>query len=89
MIEANYDLPVNLGNPKEFTMLELAQKVKTMTASKSQIVYQTLPMDDPRQRLPDITRAEAYLGWSPTVELTEGLKSTVDYFTNLRRRNHE
>ena len=89
LMESSYELPVNLGNPKEFTMLELAEKVKRMTGGKSQIVYQPLPADDPRQRLPDITRAEAFLGWSPTVALTDGLKPTIDYFTNLRRSYYE
>jgi UDP-glucuronate decarboxylase len=72
--------PVNLGNPHEFTILSLAEKVKAMTGSKSAIVFKDLPQDDPIQRKPDIGRAKKYLAWTPGVELEEGLKQTVAYF---------
>lgn len=72
--------PVNLGNPIEFTVRELAEQIVTMTGSSSKIVYKTLPIDDPRQRRPDITVAKRELGWEPSVALTDGLKSTVSYF---------
>ncbi|MGM4983974.1 MULTISPECIES: UDP-glucuronic acid decarboxylase family protein [Rhizobium] len=72
--------PVNLGNPVEFTVRELAEQIVTMTGSSSKIVYKTLPIDDPRQRRPDITVAKRELGWEPSVALTDGLKSTVSYF---------
>jgi len=73
--------PVNVGNPGEFTMLELAGKVLELTGSKSKIVHRPLPADDPRQRRPDITLAREKLGgWSPAVTLDEGLRKTVDYF---------
>lgn len=75
--------PVNLGNPGEFTVRELAQTVKEMTRSSSPIVYLPLPEDDPKVRRPDITRARARLGWSPKVELEDGLSSTVEYFRKI------
>lgn len=72
--------PVNLGNPGEFTVRDLAEKIVDMTGSSSKIVYHPLPVDDPRQRRPDITVAKRELGWEPTVALAEGLKSTIAYF---------
>ena len=75
--------PVNLGNPHEFTMLELAEKVLKLTGSKAKITHQPLPADDPKQRRPDIARAAKQLGWAPKVELAEGLRHTIDYFRNL------
>lgn len=74
------DSPVNLGNPVEFTMLELAEKVIRITGSTSRIVFEPLPADDPRQRKPDISLAREYLGWLPNVELDSGIKLTADYF---------
>ncbi|TSC82813.1 MAG: dTDP-glucose 4,6-dehydratase [Parcubacteria group bacterium Gr01-1014_19] len=75
--------PVNLGNPGEFTMKELAEKVIALTGSKSKIIYKPLPEDDPRQRKPDISLAKAKLGWEPKIVLEEGLKDTIAYFRNL------
>jgi len=75
--------PINLGNPGEFTMMELAQKVIELTGSASQIVQQPLPLDDPKQRRPDITKASSKLGWTPTIPLEEGLVKTIDYFRNI------
>ena len=72
--------PVNVGNPGEFTMLELAQAVLEQTSSKSKIVYQPLPGDDPKMRRPDISLAKKALGWEPKVELREGLQKTIEYF---------
>ena len=72
--------PVNLGSPGEITMLELAQRVIKLTASKSQIVYQPLPEDDPRQRQPDISLAKKKLGWEPKTKLEDGLRKTIEYF---------
>jgi UDP-glucuronate decarboxylase len=72
--------PVNIGNPGEFTVRQLAEQVVAMTGSSSKIVYRPLPIDDPQQRKPDITMAERGLGWTPTVALTEGLKATITYF---------
>lgn len=76
------DDPVNLGNPGEFTILELAEIVLEMTGSSSKLVFHELPIDDPRQRCPDITRAKALLGWSPRVPLRDGLAPTIAYFKN-------
>ncbi|MEZ5997552.1 MAG: UDP-glucuronic acid decarboxylase family protein [Hyphomonas sp.] len=72
--------PVNLGNPGEFSMLELANKVIEMTGSSSKIVHKPLPQDDPRKRQPDIRRAREALGWEPSVKLEEGLRPTIEYF---------
>ena len=72
--------PMNIGNPGEFTILELAQKVIELTGSKSQIVYRPMPEDDPKQRKPDITQAKAVLGWEPKIQLEAGLKKTIEYF---------
>lgn len=74
--------PINLGNPTEFTILELAEKVIAFTGSSSHIVHKPLPQDDPKQRKPDITLAQKTLKWEPTVELDEGLKKTIEYFKN-------
>ncbi|MFT5487561.1 MAG: UDP-glucuronate decarboxylase [Paracoccaceae bacterium] len=75
--------PVNIGNPGEFTILELAEKVIEFIGSKSKIVNKPLPMDDPTRRRPDITLAQEKLGWAPKIELDEGLRRTVDYFEKL------
>jgi UDP-glucuronate decarboxylase len=74
--------PVNLGNPDEFSMLELAEKVIALTNSKSKIVYMPLPADDPKQRQPNICLAKEKLNWSPEIKLNEGLKKTIEYFRN-------
>ncbi len=75
--------PVNLGNPGEFTMLELAEKVKAITGSRSELVHKPLPVDDPKQRQPDISLAKTALQWQPKVPLDEGLKKTIQYFDQL------
>ncbi|KPJ99474.1 MAG: NAD-dependent dehydratase [Desulfobacterales bacterium SG8_35] len=79
--------PVNLGNPVEFTMIELAEQVKDLTNSKSEVEFQPLPEDDPKQRQPDITLAREKLGWEPKVDLREGLEKTIAYFSGLLRAN--
>lgn len=75
--------PVNLGNPTEFTMLELAEMVLKLTGSKSKIVFKPLPADDPRQRKPDISLAKQNLSWQPGVNLEDGLKQTISYFRSI------
>jgi UDP-glucuronate decarboxylase len=75
--------PINIGNPNEFTILELAKLVIAMTATKSKIRFEPLPSDDPRQRQPDISKAKAILGWEPKAELREGLAKTIDYFDRM------
>ena len=72
--------PINIGNPNEFTVRELAEKVIALIGSNSQIVQEPLPQDDPKQRQPDITKAKEVLGWQPSIELEQGLVKTVDYF---------
>jgi UDP-glucuronate decarboxylase len=74
---------VNLGNPEELTIAELAQRVVELVGSRSKVQYFPLPQDDPRQRCPDITRARELLGWRPRVALEEGLKRTIAYFEEL------
>lgn len=75
--------PINLGNPAEFTMVELAREVLVITESKSELIHSVLPTDDPRQRQPDITKARTLLGWEPRTPLKDGLGTTIDYFRNL------
>jgi UDP-glucose 4-epimerase len=79
--------PVNLGNPNEFTILELAEKVIRLTGSQSQIVHKPLPADDPTQRRPNIDLARHRLGWQPLVEIEKGLVHTIDYFKKLIAEN--
>lgn len=75
--------PINIGNPGEFTILDLAQKVIELTGSNSRIAYRPMPEDDPKQRQPDITQAREILGWEPKVQLEAGLKKTIEYFAQL------
>lgn len=77
---ADFGDPINIGNPGEFTMLELAEKIVTMIGGKSKIVYMPLPQDDPKQRKPDISLAKSKLDWEPKVSLEDGLKETIAYF---------
>ena len=72
--------PINCGNPNEFTILELAEKVIKLTNAKSKIIYKPLPSDDPMQRRPDISKAKEHLGWEPKIQLEEGLLKTIEYF---------
>jgi UDP-glucuronate decarboxylase len=83
LMASSEEEPVNLGNPGEFTMMQLAQTVRRLTGEDSPIVHEPLPADDPVRRKPDITRATQRLGWKPTIELEEGLNRTVDYFRAL------
>jgi dTDP-glucose 4,6-dehydratase len=78
LMESDVHLPVNLGNPDEMSLLELAKAVIEATESRSEIVFEALPIDDPRVRQPDIARARQLLGWEPKVELREGLRRTID-----------
>ena len=81
--EPGFTGPVNLGNPGEFTMLELAEKVIELTGSKSKLTFMPLPQDDPKQRQPNIELAKNKLGWEPTVNLETGLRKTIDYFKTV------
>jgi UDP-glucuronate decarboxylase len=80
LMASDTQMPVNLGNPGEFTMLELAQKVRARTGARVGLVSRPLPQDDPRQRRPDISRAAALLGWAPQVALDAGLDRTIPWF---------
>jgi len=82
-IERGDEMPVNLGNPHEVTVLELAETIVRLAGSKSKIEHCELPVDDPKQRQPDIARARKLLGWEPEVPLEEGLKRTLDYFRSV------
>ena len=84
LAESGLHHPVNIGNPNEFTLLELAKAVIEVTNSRSEIVYEALPTDDPQQRRPDIGRARDLLGWEPSVELLDGLRKTIEQ-TGLER----
>jgi dTDP-glucose 4,6-dehydratase len=85
LLEAPYNYPVNLGNPAEMTVLELAQRIRKITATESTIEFKPLPVDDPRVRQPDITRARELLGWLPRVSLDDGLSQTIAYFREKLR----
>jgi nucleoside-diphosphate-sugar epimerase len=85
MLTGNEEGPINIGNPDEFTMAELAEKVLQLTGSKSKIEYKPLPPDDPGKRRPDIARAQERLGWEPKVSLAEGLPPTIEYFAQELR----
>lgn len=80
LMMSDYGMPVNIGNPTEMTILEFAQEVLRATGARSKVVYRPLPEDDPKQRKPDITRAQTILGWQPQVDLKEGLKLTIEHF---------
>ncbi len=80
LLLSDYVMPVNIGNPSEITLLEFAEEVLKLTGSKSKIVYEPLPQDDPKQRKPNITKAREILGWEPKVDRHEGLKRTLEYF---------
>jgi dTDP-glucose 4,6-dehydratase len=80
LMMSGYDLPVNIGNPAELTVLEFARQIIRATGSRSKIVFKPLPVDDPKQRQPDITKAKKILGWKPQVALADGLVKTIDYF---------
>ena len=82
-LDKNPDTPINLGNPNEFTILELAKVVIEITKSKSEIVNNPLPLDDPKQRCPDISLAKSVLNWNPTIELREGIEKTAAYFKQI------
>jgi len=77
--------PVNLGNPGEFSMIELAQTIIDLTGSRSTLVYESLPQDDPKQRQPDIRQARTQLGWEPGIPLRQGLNPTIAYFEQMLR----
>lgn len=80
LLLSDYHLPVNIGNPNEISLKQFAEEIKSLTSTKSEIVYEPLPQDDPKQRQPDITRAKEILNWAPKVDRLDGLQITLDYF---------
>lgn len=85
LMMSDYTMPVNIGNPEEHTILEFAEMILKMIGGRSKIVFKELPVDDPKQRRPDITKARRLLKWGPDVSLEEGLKETIKYFKNILR----
>jgi dTDP-glucose 4,6-dehydratase len=83
LLMSDYHLPVNIGNPSEITLKQFAEEVILLTGTRQKIVYKPLPVDDPKQRRPDITKAKSILGWEPRVERKDGLKTTYEYFRSL------
>ena len=83
LLLSDYSMPVNIGNPNEISLKEFAEEILALTGNKVKIIYKPLPVDDPKQRQPDITRARTILGWEPKVNRKEGLKITYDYFRSL------
>jgi dTDP-glucose 4,6-dehydratase len=83
LLLSDYHLPVNIGNPNEISLKDFAEEILALTGNKVKIVYRPLPVDDPKQRQPDITKAKKLLGWEPKVNRSEGLKVTYDYFKSL------
>ena len=83
LLDSDVTTPVNIGNPTEYTIAQLADVVLEVTGSSSELTFEPLPVDDPTQRQPDITKARELLGWAPTVELREGLQRTADYFRKV------
>jgi len=82
MMNSNQIGPINIGNPNEYTILEIAKKIIKLTNSKSKIIFKDLPQDDPKQRQPNISKAKKYLNWTPIIELEKGLKQTIEYFND-------
>ena len=85
LYDSDENMPTNIGNPNEFTILELAHVVIDVLGSRSEIVFESLPVDDPTQRRPDISKAKALLGWEPSVQLREGIERTAEYFRKITR----
>jgi dTDP-glucose 4,6-dehydratase len=84
LMQSDERYPVNLGNPQEMTILQFAERIRRLTETKSQIVHKPLPQDDPKQRKPDIGKAQRLLGWQPRVTLEDGLRQTIDYFRQVQ-----
>ena len=83
LMNSNYSKPVNLGNPDEYSMIDFARNIIESTGSRSKITHEDLPIDDPKKRCPDISRAQKELKWAPKVTLDEGLKKTISWFNKL------
>ncbi|MEL0245377.1 MAG: SDR family NAD-dependent epimerase/dehydratase, partial [Flavobacteriaceae bacterium] len=83
LLHSNYNRPMNIGNPNEFSIKKLAQLIKQIIDSDSKIVYKEIPIDDPKLRKPDISLANEIIGWEPVIDLNEGLLKTINYFRKL------
>jgi dTDP-glucose 4,6-dehydratase len=83
LLQSDLGEPCNIGNPAELSVLEFARTIRDLTGTKSEIVFRPLPVDDPKVRQPDITKAKTLLGWEPRVRLEEGLRRTIDYFRTI------
>ncbi len=83
LLLSDYTMPVNIGNPNEISLKDFAEEILALTGNKVKIVYKPLPVDDPKQRQPDITKARTILGWEPKVDRKDGLKITYEYFKSL------
>ncbi|HWO04852.1 MAG TPA: GDP-mannose 4,6-dehydratase, partial [Methylomirabilota bacterium] len=83
LMQAGVNEPVNIGNPREMTLLQLARQIIQMSGSRSEVVFRPLPTDDPKVRQPDITKARRVLGWEPTIEVEDGLRRTIDWCRKL------
>jgi len=83
LLNSDYSLPINLGNPDEITISQFAEEIIKLTGTKQKVIYKDLPIDDPKQRRPDITKAKEILGWEPKINREEGLKRTYAYFKKL------
>jgi dTDP-glucose 4,6-dehydratase len=81
LMMSDYCYPVNIGNPAEMTILDFAKEIVSLTGGRSQLIYKDLPVDDPKRRKPDITKARTLLNWEPKVDLKEGLKKTIEWFS--------
>ncbi|HPI75634.1 MAG TPA: GDP-mannose 4,6-dehydratase, partial [bacterium] len=86
LLEADYHDPVNIGNPREMSMLEYARLIINITGSKSEIIYSDIPVDDPKKRMPDISVAKKVLGWQPRTSVEEGMKKTLPFFEETLRK---
>jgi dTDP-glucose 4,6-dehydratase len=83
LLHSDYAEPVNIGNPDEITIAQFAEEIITLTGTDQKVIYKDLPVDDPKQRQPDITKARQLLGWEPKIDRAEGLKRTYAYFKSL------
>jgi dTDP-glucose 4,6-dehydratase len=86
LLDSDVNDPVNIGNPTEITLLDFAKEIISMTGSKSEIAFKPLPVDDPKCRQPDISKAKKLLNWEPKVSREEGLKKTIEYFRNVLQK---
>jgi dTDP-glucose 4,6-dehydratase len=85
LLKSNYVQPVNIGNPSEITISQFAEEIISLTGTSQKVIYKDLPVDDPKQRRPNISKANEIIGWTPKVDRSEGLKLTYEYFKSLSK----